>query len=174
MHSSTLYWPHRVRCGAEVSRWMLHARKRSWLVFDKLMPVMSPASKILGVRSDDEGSVVFCGRDRTKDSHRRSTIPLPQIASNSSGPKSGASSCQIRLGQFARVAVVPQDDSWLSPKQAVLRLSEVRRHWPPAPLVPTSLSPGSDCLSSLPLSTVNPTILRSSTVCRSCDCDKTP
>jgi hypothetical protein len=92
-------WILRVRCGAEVSRCVLHARKRSWLVFDMLMPVMSPASKILGGRSDDEGSVVFClERDRTKDSHRRSTIPSIQIA-DSSGPKSGASICRIPLDQ---------------------------------------------------------------------------
>jgi hypothetical protein len=106
--------------------------------------------------------VLLCsalGRDRTKGSHRRSTMLSLQIASNSSRPESGVSSCQIRLDQFARVAVIPQGDSWLSPKQAILRLSEVRRHWLPAPLVPTSLSPGSDCLSSLPLSTAKPTIL---------------
>ena len=53
-------WMVRVRCGAEISHWELHVRKWSCLVFDKLMPVMSPASKLLAGRSDDEGSVVLC------------------------------------------------------------------------------------------------------------------
>lgn len=96
-------WMVWVRCGAgsQPLYWYESStlKDKAWLVFDKLMPVMSPASSLHRALMMRE-MIVFCLEpSRTKDNHRRSTVQSIQIAKYCR-PKSGVSTCEYTIGEL--------------------------------------------------------------------------